>query len=401
MDDVIDNDIDARGFSVKTGYYLAYASTCAYEELGGWADKLGLGHRVRLFTCDEFHGFVGFLNKVILVAFRGTQSVGNCLTDAETPLVCRSPYPGRVHSGFSEAVDIVWPEIQRLIGPPSRAKPLWLTGHSLGGAMATLASVRLASEGYNVRAVYTYGSPRVGDRLFRDFFRLPHYRFVHDNDLIPHLPFRWCYKHVGQLEFLDEEGNLTEERAVWEGKKQMLRRKAKQIQRAHGRAVSAHHEFTDFDWLSDHRLDRYLEALLKLLARVPRRRPDPPEDLLFGPAIASLGSSVASVDRKAMATGAPLHAVLPPGRPNGSGRVSIDSTLHRVDAASPGAPPSHVKQAKQRKLVISEADLADAFGSQPANRASAKDAKHRKAIPAKLPKELGHADGPSSRSTNR
>ena len=138
MDDVIDSDIDARGFSLKTGYYLAYASTCAYEEeLGNWVDRLGLGHRVKLFTCDEFHGFVGLLNKVVLVAFRGTESIENCLTDAETPLVCCSPYPGRVHRGFSEGVELVWPEIGRcwvlLRGPArlaDRPQPWRRAGHA-------------------------------------------------------------------------------------------------------------------------------------------------------------------------------------------------------------------------------------------------------------------------------
>lgn len=339
MDDVIDSDIDARGFSLKTAYYLAYASTCAYEEeLGAWVDRLGLRHRIKLFTCDEFHGFVGRSNKAVLVAFRGTESIENCLTDAETPLVCCSPYPGRVHRGFAEGVETVWSEIRPLLGPPSRSRPLWLTGHSLGGALATLASVRLASEGYAVRAVYTYGSPRVGDRLFRDFYRHAHYRFVNDNDLVPHLPFRWCYKHVGLLEFLDNEGNLTEARTVWEDKKRTLRHKAKRIQRAHGCKKAAHHEHIDFDWLSDHRLNGYLDALRKLLARVPqRRRPDLAKDLLRGAAIGSR-----------------------------------DSVLCRVDAGSPGVPPPRGTSGERRKLAISEADFAEAFGSPPKPRSDVK-----------------------------
>ena len=66
--------------------------------------------------------------------------------------------------------------------------------------MATLVSHRLAVEGFPVRAVYTYGSPRPGNRNFRDAYRLPNYRFVNDNDLVPHLPLRWCFRHVGRLE---------------------------------------------------------------------------------------------------------------------------------------------------------------------------------------------------------
>ena len=109
--------------------------------------------------------------------------------------------------------------------------PLWVTGHSLGGAMATLASVRLTDEGYKVRAVYTYGSPRVGDRVFRDSYRLANYRFVNDNDLVPHLPFRWCYKHVGKLRLVNSEGDFTEEQAAWVAKKRALADKAKRVQR--------------------------------------------------------------------------------------------------------------------------------------------------------------------------
>ena len=207
--------------------------------------------------------------------------------------------------------------------------PLWITGHSLGGAMATLASVRLASEGYKVRAVYTYGSPRVGDRFFRDSYRLANYRFVNDNDLVPHLPFRWCYKHVGKLRLVDGNGDFTEEQAAWVAKKRALADKAKRVQRAHRGSTGALHVFSDFDWLADHHLDRYLGAIQKLLPQLPnRRRPDQP--------------------------GGDLHDVPP--------------RSHRFDPASPGVPPPLGGRTSPRKLVISEADFIAAFGNQPQGR---------------------------------
>jgi len=272
MEDVIDCDREALGFSIKTGYYLAYASNCAYKDPGGWVRRLGLVGRTRLFTHGQLHGFVGILDDVAILAFRGTENVGNCLTDAETPLVSRPSYPGLVHRGFAEAVEQVWPEVRRLLGPPAKSKPLWVTGHSLGGAMATLASVRLASEGYTVRAVYTYGSPRPGDRFFQRAYSLVNYRFVNDNDLVPHLPFRWCYKHVGELKLMDEVGNLLEEETHWHGKKRAHAGTVKRIQRAHRGSTAAQQEINDFDWLSDHHLDGYLDAIRVLLRRVPRRR---------------------------------------------------------------------------------------------------------------------------------
>jgi triacylglycerol lipase len=274
MEDIIDSDIEAAEFSVRTAYFLAHASHCAYEEGEEWMDSLGLDDETATFTSGEFHGFVGFLGQVAIVAFRGTKNIGNCLTDAETPLVSRPPYPGLVHHGFADAVDAVWPEVRELLGPPSQCPPIWVTGHSLGGAMATLASVRLTHAGYTVRAVYTYGSPCPGDRQFQQAYNLANYRLVNDNDLVPHLPFRWCYKHVGQLKLLDELGNLIEERKIWRTKRKALRRRAKGVQRAH-RGVGmggGHQERVDFDWLSDHYLHNYLAAIEKLLPRVPRRR---------------------------------------------------------------------------------------------------------------------------------
>jgi triacylglycerol lipase len=274
MEDIIDSDIEAPGFSVRTAYFLAHASHCAYEEGEEWIDNLGLNDETAAFTCGEFHGFVGFLDTIAIVAFRGTKNIGNCLTDAETPLVARPPYPGQVHLGFADAVDAVWPEVCDLLGPPSHCPPLWVTGHSLGGAMATLASVRLTYAGYTVRAVYTYGSPRPGDQQFQKAYNLVNYRLVNDNDLVPHLPFRWCYKHVGELKLLDELGNLIEEQQIWRTKKKTLRRKAKGVQRAH-RGVGmggGRQERVDFDWLSDHYLHNYLGAIEKILPRVPRRR---------------------------------------------------------------------------------------------------------------------------------
>jgi triacylglycerol lipase len=321
MSDVIDNDFDSPDFSIKTGYYLANASNFAYEdEIGQWTEKLGLENKVEFFSCGQFHGFVGILGKRVLLAFRGTDSIANCLTDLEAILISQSPYPGKVHSGFAGGVEEVLPSIRKLLPHPSRTEAIWITGHSLGGAMATLISVRLAKAGYPVR-VYTYGSPRVGDRFFRKNYHLSNYRFVCDNDLVPHLPFRWCYKHVGRLKFLDHEGNLTEEKAVWKAKKHTLAPDAKHIQRKHRRKIEIDDQDGDFDWLTDHYLEQYLDAISKIVLRASRiRRFDRPSDV--------------------------------------SRRTA--KYVHRLDSSS---PKSH-----QRKFTVSEADFIAAFSQQPQDK---------------------------------
>ena len=112
------------------------------------------------------------------VSFRGTvisdSDWANSLVDFAFRLV---PYAGcrgcRVHEGFLAAYTALAPAV--LVGvqsalPLSAAgamseKPLLVTGHSLGGAMATIAAFELALLGYNVRLI-TFGSPRVGNAEF-------------------------------------------------------------------------------------------------------------------------------------------------------------------------------------------------------------------------------------------
>ncbi|KAG2437137.1 hypothetical protein HYH02_011393 [Chlamydomonas schloesseri] len=70
---------------------------------------------------------------------------------------------------------------------------LWLTGHSLGGALATLSALDLTIQGLTIGGVYTFGSPRVGDDRFRIMYEKTGladvtWRFVHRNDAIPQVP---------------------------------------------------------------------------------------------------------------------------------------------------------------------------------------------------------------------
>ena len=323
MEDIVGSGQDAGDFSIRTGYYLACASKAAYYHApGDWVKTLGL-RTAEVFNSGQFHGFVGWLGRAALVTFRGTESVGNCLTDLETPLVQRPPYSGRIHLGFAEAVTAVWPQVLRLLGDPRRAMPVWLAGHSLGGAMATLAAVRLVSEGYNVRAVYTCGSPRAGNHIFRNSYKLANFRFVNQDDIVPHLPFRWCYKHVGRLKLLDQDGDLTESEAAWKALKRAMAQKARQVQQAHAGQLGVRRQISEFEWLTDHHVDQYLAAIWRVLARVPQRRPD------------QLGN---------------IALELPDCKP-------------RMDAGSPsGGRPARPHD--RPKTVISEAAFAEAFFRQ-------------------------------------
>jgi predicted lipase len=79
-----------------------------------------------------------------------------------------------------------------------------VTGHSLGGALATHATAQLLVAGINVEQFYTYGSPRVGDSKFTSWFdnllsqkTNNKARVTHGRDPVPHLPpSEWGFLHV-------------------------------------------------------------------------------------------------------------------------------------------------------------------------------------------------------------
>ncbi len=130
-----------------------------------------------------------------VLVFRGTSKFQDWLANLNAPAV-RWWGKGIVHKGFMEAFVKIWevvaPVLQDIHGP------VFYTGHSLGGALATLtASLRAP------RALYTFGSPRVGNRTFAESMEhVQAYRVVNRQDVVPTLPLPGGpldYCHVGQL----------------------------------------------------------------------------------------------------------------------------------------------------------------------------------------------------------
>ena len=127
-----------------------------------------------------------------VVSFRGTQQVRDWMTNLKADkLAVRSDQPGisktlgHVHKGFNQAFKSVEPQIHRCLRGVEDY-PLYFTGHSLGGALATLATWYTA--GKRQAACYTFGAPRVGDSRLLERFRTPIYRIVNGADPVPMVP---------------------------------------------------------------------------------------------------------------------------------------------------------------------------------------------------------------------
>lgn len=135
------------------------------------------------------------LPPVGILVFRGT--TGTWRNWQSNLSAWQSPWPmgGRVHSGFKRKFMAVWPMIADTLNAWSA--PLLYTGHSSGAALATLAAGI-----HPPRALYTFGSPRVGDSDFTETLqRVRIYRLYNPGDIVTFLPpeappFRFC--HVGE-----------------------------------------------------------------------------------------------------------------------------------------------------------------------------------------------------------
>ena len=98
---------------------------------------------------------------------------------------------GRVHHGFLEELCAVQAKVVReLLKHDGKNRPLYVTGHSQGGAEAALATRAFVAGGFPVAATYTFAAPRSGDAAFAQSIpeTVPVHRIEFGNDIVPHAP---------------------------------------------------------------------------------------------------------------------------------------------------------------------------------------------------------------------
>lgn len=152
-----------------------------------------------------------FENEVdCVIACRGTEpNEWNDVRADLNAITALTETMGRVHRGFKQEVDDLWPTIEEAV--ISNTKTLWFTGHSLGGAMATICAGRcmLSHIPSNPKELHTFGSPRVGDKRFVHFCKLDYYRWVNNNDIVTRVPPAWMgYRHSGEEIYLNASGKI-------------------------------------------------------------------------------------------------------------------------------------------------------------------------------------------------
>jgi len=175
-------------------------------------------------------GFVLSSPQNNIIVFRGTQTSRewlNNLTAIQRPYTdpLSHKYFGRVHEGFiKNYLKIIKPLPREIAQSLNSSVPCYVTGHSLGASLATLAVLDIALNVPKLRPklqLYTYASPRVGDPTFATLHAMiiPNsYRVVNLTDtftLVPPTQALGTYLHVGQeWSFLSPQGDIMPNHVV-------------------------------------------------------------------------------------------------------------------------------------------------------------------------------------------
>jgi hypothetical protein len=238
-----------------TAYWGARLSRLAYEPeetIRGELSRVGAHGDVTFFenARADVQGYVLVTGPAVVVVFRGTDDMADLLTDLECFLVTTAY--GGVHRGFEQAFESVWPDgadgldihgaasapglgsLVRKAMSEAPGRALITTGHSLGGALATLTAMHVAygcelasdralsdtelaacpGARADIQAVYTFGAPRAGDKRFAALAGNLHdathtrrmFRVTYGSDAIPSVPGFAGYTHPFDL--VDDESRL-------------------------------------------------------------------------------------------------------------------------------------------------------------------------------------------------
>ncbi|MDF1813695.1 MAG: CHAT domain-containing protein [Verrucomicrobiales bacterium] len=192
-------------------YSLALASKVSYrtnEVVSEVTGRWGFG-KCEHFESSNTEGFVASNSEIILIAFRGTDGQEDLKLDLTfTPIKVGDH---NFHRGFRKAFEDVEGELRQMVRNASpESKKLYFTGHSLGGALATIAAAELSEE-FTTHEIFTYGQPGVGTASFAGFynntFPSKSFRFVNKGDIIPKVPPG--FSHTEKELFLDADGIFT------------------------------------------------------------------------------------------------------------------------------------------------------------------------------------------------
>ena len=161
-------------------------------------------------------GYNTFYNS-LFIGFRGSSNIQNWIDNIQIKQI--KPYSDKniaVEKGTYNLYSSIHSDIYSILDKMVKkynTNDILITGHSLGGALATISAFEMMylNTPYNVKYLITFGSPRVGNDYFFEYFNyfnIYSKRITHYFDIVPHLPEMFFgYKHISNEIWFDEINN--------------------------------------------------------------------------------------------------------------------------------------------------------------------------------------------------
>ncbi len=209
IDKFTPSSLTSNSFHYGTALSLALAAKLAYEkkeDVEETVTELWRLNNCEFVEADGTQCFFATTPDVVIVSFRGTEDLGDWLANINILSTTRTY--GTVHRGFLGAFQVVEKRLETLMAP-YRGRPVVITGHSLGGAIALIAAAEWHGK-HDVYWVHTCGQPAVGKRDFQEFIEKQYgdiyFRFVNNDDVVPMVPP--FYRHAGRLIHFGEDDGI-------------------------------------------------------------------------------------------------------------------------------------------------------------------------------------------------
>ena len=199
----------------------------------------------KFIDIDGAQAYVVANKERIVIAFRGTQPTQ--WNDIKADL--KAFHKEGFHLGFLTEYRklrlAVIEQVNAFAEERKQAK-IFITGHSLGGAMATVCAFDFP----DAECVYTFGSPRACSWSKAKEFPVKHIRVVNNNDVVPKVPFAWMgFRHVGTLHYMNFYGDVRP-MTTWQRFKDGWRGRIRAIKKR-----------VPFDGFYDHSMNEYCRFL--------------------------------------------------------------------------------------------------------------------------------------------
>jgi len=248
-------------------YWMARLSKAVYTKTSNSNQKPDAKNILASLQADDpgFLSVEGYDNKssqamlvehedYLCMSFRGTNEIGDWLDNIN--VFATQVLFGKFHRGFWNSVEDIWEPIHTRYSKLrlEKKRPLFITGHSLGGAMATVAVARFVHDDLPFSSVYTFGQPRVLERetarIFNAECKSRYFRFHNNNDIVTRVPARLMgYSHIGSYLYITQEKEIVPEIGFWNRFLDLFD------------GVISDAKEKGLDMINDHSIDEYLAAI--------------------------------------------------------------------------------------------------------------------------------------------